>query len=166
MSNFLDFLNSSVLKVCPITGLLENNGVFVAQFSKEATQEQINAANIILANSQLQREKYEKLQQIDQDFLDEENAGYTTTYSWKLGLQMRDVMLLSSFFLLAKECNAMGLPIPELIDMEGNPRQLPIIELTPLMLSYGNFRAQMSKTYADRKKAVENATTIEELNNI
>lgn len=67
-------------------------------------------------------------------------------------------------YLLAKEASSMNLPIPSIIDMNNNEIIFSDIQsMTLFMLQYGNYRSNLSKTYAARRKAVEDATTIEEV---
>lgn len=91
---------------------------------------------------------------IDAWFAGEIAKGYSTVSGWKLGLTESDVTLLTGQFVLAKEADAAGLPLPPVIDTDGIPHQLSITELTELMLSYGEHRASLSAEYAYRKAGV------------
>lgn len=99
-------------------------------------------------------DKKAALAAIDAWFAGEIAKGFTTTGGWKLGLTESDVTLLTGQFVLAKEADAAGLPLPPVIDTDGIPHQLSITELTELMLSYGEHRATLSTEYAFRKAGV------------
>ena len=72
--------------------------------------------------------------------------------------------LLSGAFTLAKEAAALGYPIPPLVTLEDNLINFASIqEMTALLLQYGAARSAMSVNFAERRKAIENATTLEEL---
>ena len=143
-------------KICPIVGLSENGNSFDITFPDSVTPDQRIAALAIVAHADEIFEQNDKLEKLDNDFQADLNAGYTTSYGWKLGLQNNDVLLLSSLFLLAKTCHDNNLPLPEVIDTDGNAHALDIDALTVLMLQYGSYRANLSKTYSEQKKAIEN----------
>ena len=95
------------------------------------------------------------LRVVDAWFKEEVAKGFTTEDGWKLGLSESDVTLLTGQFVLAKEADAAGLPLPPVIDMAGVPHTLTLAELTALMLGYGAHRAALSTEYAVRKAAIE-----------
>jgi hypothetical protein len=162
-----NFLHDQIAKIVKISGIsLSADNEVTVHFKENPTQEQLDKLNQITSNVPLYFAKYEKYQQIDDNFSKSTNDGFTTSYGWKLGTQLQDITLLSSFFLLAKTAYENNLPLPAIIDTDGLPHTLTIEELTILMLQYGQFRAQISYEYAQKRKAVENATTIEEINNI
>jgi hypothetical protein len=67
-------------------------------------------------------------------------------------------------FSLAREASAMGMPLPGLISMENNTIEFETIQdMTVLLMYYGKARSDMAKAFAARRKAVEDATTIEEI---
>ena len=67
-------------------------------------------------------------------------------------------------FSLAKEAAALGLELPHLISMANTPISFTTIEeMTLLLLQYGQARSNMASSFAARRKAVADATTIEEL---
>lgn len=81
--------------------------------------------------------------------------GFTTGSNITLGLYQEDVSLLTGNFVLAKEAASLGMPIPPLIDTDGVPHPIESIEeLTTIMLSYGQHRAELSAEYARRKSEV------------
>lgn len=154
MINEVSILTNEILKVCPITGLSEKFGGYFIHFDQLADEEQRVAAQAVIANKNQILLKYQKLDELDQVFDLSLSAGFTTAEGWKLGLKNDDVLLLSSLFLLAKTAHEAGLPIPEVIDTDGNSHALTIEELTTLMLQYGAYRANLSKEYAENKKAI------------
>ena len=74
--------------------------------------------------------------------------------------------MLVGLFVLAKEGFALGINPPPIIDTDGNSHNFTMEELTVLMLQYGQYRAQLAVIDANKRKIVENAKTIEELNQI
>jgi hypothetical protein len=94
------------------------------------------------------------LASVDSWFAEQQAAGFTTSYGWRLGLAESDVTLLTGAFVLAKEAAAMGLGVPPLVDADGIPHELTIEELTAVMLGYGQHRAALSAEYATRKAAI------------
>jgi hypothetical protein len=67
---------------------------------------------------------------------------------------------------MATTCEKAGLQIPSIIDTDGMPHLLEMQWLTVIMLQYGEYRSQMSLEYATKKKSVNDATTIEEVENV
>ena len=113
----------------------------------------------------LSQAKARKLQSIDNEWLNLEKVGWDTGRpEGHLGITPSDVALISGSFALAKEASSLGLPIPSLVTIENNKLSFTnITEMLELMLFYGNARSQMSIEIAAKRKAVENALTIEEL---
>ena len=67
-------------------------------------------------------------------------------------------------FSLAKEAAAMGLAIPSIIAMNNSVVNFETIsEMTILLLRYGAARSQLSEDFAAKRRAVESATTVEEV---
>jgi hypothetical protein len=82
--------------------------------------------------------------------------GFTTAGGWTLGLTVSDVTLLTGNYVLAREADALGLPLPPVIDRDGTPHALAgIEELTSVMLAYGQYRAELSAEYAARLAALQ-----------
>lgn len=99
-------------------------------------------------------DRKKSLAELDKWFAAQVAEGFETSAGWKLGLSETDVTLLTGQFVLAKEADSAGLPIPPVIDAGGTARQLTMPELTELMLSYGAHRAALSTEYATRKAAI------------
>lgn len=154
-------------KICPISGLSQISAEeYSIHFSENATADQRQAAQDILANIPFLSAKDEKIRQVDTDFDTAVKTGWDSGRGFHLGITSEDVSLLVGLFVLAKEGAALGIDPPPVIDMNGEAHQFNMQELTVLMLEYGGARAELAKTDASRRKAIENATTIEELNNI
>jgi hypothetical protein len=124
----------------------------------------IDPVSEIMSISEFDQAKLDKLQSIDQDWRVTLNNGWQTPEGWSLGIHTDDVALLNGAFALAKEAANLGSTDPIVIlDTEGEPHQLTLEQMIPLMLSYGQARSVLSANDAARRKAVKNATTIEEL---
>jgi hypothetical protein len=93
--------------------------------------------------------------ELDRWFADKVIEGFTTEGGWRLGIEPNDVTLLTGQFVLAKEADAAGLPLPPVIDMAGAAHQLSMSDLTALMLAYGQYRAELSAEYSQRKAEIE-----------
>jgi len=113
----------------------------------------------------LSQAKARKLQSINNEWLNLERIGWDTGLpQGHLGITPNDVALISGAFALAKEAANLGLPIPSLVTIENNELSFNTInEMLQLMLLYGQARSQMSTQIASKRKAVENALTIEEV---
>lgn len=127
----------------------------------------IDPVSEIMTISELDQAKLDKLQDIDNDWKVILNNGWQTPEGWSLGIHTDDVTLLNGAFTLAKEAAALGSTDPIVIlDTDGEPHALTLEQMTPLMLAYGQARTTLSATDAARRKAVKNATTVEELEGI
>lgn len=113
----------------------------------------------------LSQAKARKLQEINSQWTALEKTGWDTGLpQGHLGITPNDVALISGAFSLAKEAANLGLPLPSLVTIENNELSFnSITEMLQLMLLYGQSRSQMSMEIASKRKAVENALTIEEL---
>jgi len=101
---------------------------------------------------------------INSEWFQIESQGWDSGQGFSLGITPSDVALLVGVFSLAKEAAALGLPLPHLISMNNNPIVFNTIqEMTMLLLQYGQARATLASEFAEKRKAVENATTVEEL---
>jgi hypothetical protein len=121
--------------------------------------------NYSLVNISLEQAKQNKLQSIDSEWAELEKTGWDTGLpQGHLGITPSDVALISGSFALAKEAANLGLPLPSLVTIENNELSFnSITEMLQLMLLYGQSRSQMSMEIASKRKAVENALTIEEV---
>jgi hypothetical protein len=163
----LNKLHLEIEKVCPIDGVADTgDGTFRIDFSKNATEEQkLDALNVV-DKWPLISGKESKLTQIDREWQQLEADGWDSGQG-HLGITANDVALLSGCHALGKESAALGFPIPTIVTMENNEITFATMaEFTQLMLQYGAYRAHLSSTFAARRRAVESATTLEELENI
>lgn len=114
---------------------------------------------------ELSQAKARKLQEINNEWLTLEKTGWDSGNGYHLGITPSDVALLVGVFSLAKEAAALGLALPNLISMANTPISFTSIqEMTMLLLRYGQARSNMASSFAARRKAVADATTIEEVN--
>lgn len=166
--NMLSELHQKINSIIPINGLSTlDNGSIVINYIDLPTPEQENLINDILDNLELDTAKFNKLVEIDNDWKLTVKNGWETPSGWKLGIDTQDVTLLTGLFILAKEAASLGMTDPvTIIDTDGQSHNLTLLELTNLMLQYGSARAILSTQYANRRNLVNQATTIEEIENI
>lgn len=101
---------------------------------------------------------------INNEWITLEKTGWDSGQGYYLGITPSDVALLVGVFSLAKEAAALGLELPHLISMANTPISFNTIqEMTMLLLQYGQARSNMASSFAARRKAVTDATTIEEV---
>ena len=113
---------------------------------------------------ELSQAKARKIQSINNEWITLEKTGWNSGQGYYLGITPSDVALLVGVFSLAKEAAALGLELPHLISMANTPISFTTIEeMTMLLLQYGQARSNMASSFAARRKAVADATTIEEL---
>jgi len=90
-------------------------------------------------------------------------TGYTDT-GWRLKLNNEDVTLLTGAFLMLKEYTTINpAATTTIVDYEDVPHELDLAAMTPIMLAYGDYRANLSAQELALKTAIKNATTEEEL---
>ena len=100
---------------------------------------------------------------INNEWITLEKTGWDSGQGYHLGITPSDVALLVGVFSLSKEAAALGLELPHLISMANTPISFTTIqEMTMLLLQYGQARSNMASSFAARRKAVADATTIEE----
>lgn len=100
-------------------------------------------------------DKAQALADLEDWFREVTEPGFATAGGWRLGMTQQDVVLLTGYYVLAKEAAAFGGPIPPVIDKDGVPHEIEEIEeLTALMLAYGQRRAEISAEYAAKKAAI------------
>jgi hypothetical protein len=160
----LAHLHEMIANVCPIYGVAYiGDNVYEIDYKESATEEQKQAAQQVLSQWPLEKAKLEKLAQIDAEW------GQTIAQGWNsgqgiLGISAEDVALLSANFSMAKEAANLGYPIPPIITIDSQEISFSDIQsMTVFMLQYGEFRSSISKTFAARRRAVQNASTIEEV---
>jgi hypothetical protein len=161
-------LHELINNITPIHGVADNgDGSYRVDYIEQPNSEQLDAINSIIASWPLESTKLIKLEQLDKEWELVLQNGWTTPYGWKLGLSTQDIALLNGNFTLAKEAASMGITDPVfIIDTDGESHEFNLQDLTMLMLQYGQARATLSSQDAAKRKAIKNATTIEELNNL
>lgn len=167
-ANMLTELHKKINNIVPIHGLsTSENGNIVVNYINIPTLEQEELVNIALNNFPLDVAKSNRLLEIDEDWKTTVKNGWETPSGWRLGIDTQDITLLTGLFMLAKEASSLGINDPvTIIDIDGQSHNLNLLELTNLMLQYGAARATLSTQYANRRNLVNQATTIEELENI
>lgn len=164
----LGYLHNEIAKIIDIEGLSKNfDGTIDVQYKEQPNQIQLEKINQLIQNFPLEQKKQEKLKQIEAEWIALEQTGWDSGQGFNLGIASSDVALLVGVFSLAKEAAAMGLPIPSIIAMNNSVVNFSTIdEMTLLLLRYGAARSQMSEDFAAKRRAVEAATTIEEVESI
>lgn len=168
LMSMLGELHKRVNQIVPINGLsVMDNGSITVSYVDIPSPEQEVAVSAVLATAPLENAKLCKLAEIEKEWKDTMKAGWTTPYGWTVGMDTQDITLLTGLFMLAKEAASLGITDPvNVIDTAGQPHSLTLAELTGLMLQYGNHRAGLSNTYAERRNLVNIATSIEDLEEI
>tara|TARA_B100000902_G_scaffold181650_1_gene174484 strand:+ start:2424 stop:3029 length:606 start_codon:yes stop_codon:yes gene_type:complete len=127
----------------------------------------VDPVSEIMYISELDQAKLDKLTEIDEGWKVTLNTGWQTPEGWSLGIHTDDVALLNGAFTLAKEATALGSTDPVVIlDMDSVPHSLSLVEMTSLMLAYGQARTILTTADAAKRKLVQDAVTIEELSEI
>jgi hypothetical protein len=143
--------------------------VYKIKNTEEITKKLNEIADLITsytpAVDSLEEARFIKLNQINNEWIAVEAAGWDSGQGFSLGITPSDVALLVGVFSLAKEASSLGMELPKIISMSNTPVSFTTIwEMTELLLRYGEARASLSSTFAARRKAVQDATTIEEVN--
>ena len=164
----LDVLHNLINSITPIVGIGDNeDGTYVVDYIEIPTENQLSQINSVIESWPLEKAKLEKLETVDNEWQNTLNNGWTTPYGWKLGITTQDVALLNGNFTLAKEASNLGITDHIfVIDTDGESHEFNLQDLTMLMLQYGQARAALSSQDAAKRKAINNATTLEELNNL
>ena len=158
-------LHEKINSIVPIQGISDNgDGTYRVDYVSEPTEEQLVLVNKAIEDFPLSVAKEAKLKQIEAEWVEVEKAGWDSGKGYHLGITPSDVALIVGVFSLAREASAMGLPLPGLISTENNTIEFETIQdMTVLLMYYGKARSDMANAFAARRKAVENATTIEEV---
>jgi len=139
--------------------LSSDDGIFIKSLVAKAWDYIPDAAP-----DELSQAKARKIQAINNEWLTLEKTGWDSGQGYYLGITPSDVALLVGVFSLAKEAAALGLELPNLISMANTPISFATIqEMTLLLLQYGQARSNMASSFAARRKAVSDATTIEQV---
>jgi|688.fasta_scaffold02901_14 hypothetical protein len=168
LMTYLCKLHEQIDSIVSIEGVQDlGNNTFHIEYLTEPSSEQLTQVNNIIADWPLRKAKLEKLEQVDISWKTTMSNGWTTPYGWKLGTDTQDVTLLTGAFILAKEANSMGLSTTgTVIDMDGQSHELSLQDMTILMLQYGQFRSQLSSQDALKRELINNANSIDSLNQI
>ena len=168
MLNSLQVLHESIANILSSHGIAENDdGTYRIDYVEPPTPEQLDQVNSIIESWPLEKTKLEKLEEVDAEWKTILEAGWQTPYGWSLGIDIADVALLNGNFVLAKEAAGMGITDPVfVVDTTGESHAFNLADLTALMLQYGQARAVLSSQDAAKRTAINNANTIEELDNL
>lgn len=165
----LNILHNKINQVVPIVGIQSIDNSIEIEYADPSgvTDQQASLIQQILLNWPLDLAKINKSSILDEKWNNEIKNGYLTNYGWKLGLTTADVTLLTGVFLLAKEAHLLGAPEEaSIIDTDGVSHTISITNFTSLMIQYGQYRTNLSSWYAEIKNQIEQALTIEQLENI
>jgi hypothetical protein len=165
---YLIKLHEQINSIVDIEGIQDfENNIFHIEYVTEPSSEQLEQVNAIIEQWPLHKAKLERLEQVDVSWKTTMSNGWVTPYGWKLGIDNQDVTLLTGAFILAKEANNMGLSTTgTVIDMDGKSHQLSLQDMTILMIQYGQFRSQLSSQDATKRELINNAISIEDLEQI
>lgn len=168
MLETLTTLHESIANIVPIHGVADNgDGTYRIDYIEPPTPEQLDQVNSVIESWPLEKAKLEKLKEVDEEWKTILEAGWQTPYGWSLGIDISDVALLNGNFVLAKEAAGMGITDPVfVVDTTGESHAFNLTDLTALMLQYGQARAVLSSQDAAKRTAINNANTIEELDNL
>lgn len=168
MLEALTILHESIANIVPIHGIADNgDGTYRVDYIDPPTPEQLDQVNSVIESWPLEKFKIEKLKEVDEEWKTILQAGWQTPYGWSLGIDIPDVALLNGNFVLAKEAAGMGIADPVfVVDATGESHAFNLIDLTALMLQYGQARAVLSSQDAAKRTAINNANTVEELENL
>lgn len=168
MLEALTILHESIANIVPIHGIADNgDGTYRVDYIDPPTPEQLDQVNSVIESWPLEKFKIEKLKEVDEEWKTILQAGWQTPYGWSLGIDIPDVALLNGNFVLAKEAAGMGITDPVfVVDTTGESHAFNLIDLTALMLQYGQARAVLSSQDAAKRTAINNANTVEELENL
>lgn len=109
----------------------------------------------------LSQAKAWSMQNINNEWAALEKVGWDSGRGYHLGITPSDVALIVGVYSLAKEAALLGLPLPNLISMNNTPVVFSSIEeMTGVLLEYGQARSILAGTFAEKRKAVENATEV------
>ena len=157
-------LHEKINSIVPIHGISDNgDATYRVDYISEPTEAETVLVNKAIEDFPLSIAKEAKLKQIEAEWVEVEKAGWDSGQGYHLGITPSDVALLVGVFSLSKEAAALGLELPHLISMANTPISFTTIqEMTMLLLQYGQARSNMASSFAARRKAVADATTIEE----
>ena len=164
----LNLLHKKISEIVPINGVAYDiNKQIVIDYITPPSESEFQLINNVLNNWPLEILKNNAIQRLENDWANTVSSGWTTSFGWKLGLDIQDVTLLTGAFMLAKEAAAMGISSPiSIVDTDGVAHYLSLEEMTTLMLQYGQARALMSAQYATSRTAILDSNTLEDLDQV
>lgn len=153
--------------IFPVLSIYEIEGELIIEYNGKPSQEQLANITDIISVWPVTKLRIQKIKHIEENWKTKLSSGWTTSYGWKLGIDVSDVALLNGAFTLAKEAANLGLTDPvSIVDMDGFSHELNLTDLTSLMLSYGQARSQLSGVYASKLNSIKNAESVEELESL
>jgi hypothetical protein len=157
-----------IKNIIDIVAISEQDSVINISYfpNQQPTEQQLIEINNLISNYPVALEKAKsiKLIELEKSWKETISSGWQTSYGWSLGIDIQDITLLNGAFTLAKEAANMGINDPiTIVDIDGESHQLPLADFTVLMLQYGQARAYLSNQYAQSKKNIKDATSIEDL---
>lgn len=163
----LEKLHEEISKIAPINGISDlGSGLFSIDFighDPDIGADKWDKINRIVDNWPLEKARMAKLAEIEREWDDTIKAGWGSGRGI-LGLSADDVALLSGLYALAKESVNLGYPIPPIITQDDQEIVFSDIQsMTVFMLQYGGYRSSISQTFASRRRAVNVATTVEQI---
>jgi hypothetical protein len=165
----LNILLDDLKNIIPIKAIVERNSTIELEYFSENTpsEEQLENINLIISEWPFKKAKLNKIKLLDDQWKYKVNLGWTSPYGYKLGIDISDVALLNGAFTLAKEASNMGINDPvTIVDIDGQSHAMSLQDLTLLMLQYGQGRSVLSNSYATIKQAINNSTSLQELDSI
>ncbi len=158
-------LHKELEKLAPVAGV-SGFGIDMSRyridFATTATPEQMETAKAFLMDWQNYKKK-QLTHKLNYDALDEWfqtqiAAGCPVSAGFTLGLADTDITLLTGNYILAQAAAGAGLTLPQIIDKDSVPHTVATIDdFTRIMLEYGGYRAELSKTYAEKKAKLDEA---------
>ena len=120
--------------------------------------------------SALEKAKAQKLQELEQWYNQQIDAGYDTGKGFSLKLHKEDRDAFAQLLLLVREGLDLGtLSINstlEVLDTINAVQILTVQEFRQMMVGYGLYYKQLWNQYVAKRKEIENAQTVEEVNRI
>lgn len=161
-------LHELINNIVPIDGVAydEVADSYRVDYQSTPTQQQIDDVNLVISDWPITDAKIEKIKEIDVDLNTTLDAGWTTSYGWKLGLSTEHLRLLTAQFTEAKELDADGSTADiSVIDTTYTPHNLSYSDFRTLILSYWSARRSIVDADSARRKVVEDATTLTQIDN-
>lgn len=166
----LNILHKKINNIIPIISIehISNNSYHIIYEDESLLNNNIiTQIENIIQTWPVDQHRINILNNLNSNWNNKINDGWLTPYGWKLGLNNSDITLLSGAFLLAKEASSLGLSQDAtIVDTDGISHTISITDFTNLMLQYGEYRSQISTTYSNLLTTINNASSIEQLNNI